>query len=230
VGDSCVELRDVVVVGGGCYGSFYTTQLEAARQRGRVRYRRLLVVDRNAQCQVGLMGAAPGRSVEVAEWDEFFDRFLTDPDRAAGDAIVPSPLMPHLMLAWLLRRARRRWPARAIDLAPFPSPVGTPFEMTAPDETRYVSFADWLCPVTRAPRTWEMGDALTRYGEHADSWASVVLFTCRHRVNGVGMFDVREALDADAAVAAAGALGTGDILVGTVSSCHGAVSRLHIGA
>ena len=116
--------------------------------------------------------------------------------------------------------------------------------MLAPDGTRYVSFADWLCPVhciepatcpiIRAPRTWEMGDAMAdlagRLGANHPT-AGPVLFTCRHRVYGVGMFDVSTVLEGDAVVARAGADGTAvDVLVGTVSACHGAASLLHLGA
>src|SRR5438445_227274 len=44
-------MRDVVVVGGGCYGAFYAGQLAKARQKGKARYRRVVVVDRNADCR-----------------------------------------------------------------------------------------------------------------------------------------------------------------------------------
>jgi hypothetical protein len=45
------------------------------------------------------------------------------------------------------------------------------------------------------------------------------------------MFDVAEVQAGDALVAAAGAPGSGvDVVVGTVSSCHGAVSLLRLAA
>jgi hypothetical protein len=49
-------------------------------------------------------------------------------------------------------------------------------------------------------------------------------------VYGVGMFDVATVLEGDAVVARAGADGTPvDVLVGTISACHGAASLLHLG-
>jgi hypothetical protein len=61
--------------------------------------------------------------------------------------------------------------------------------------------------------------------------AGPVLFVCQHRVFGVGMFDVRTVVAGDALVAEAGTPGTPvDVVVGTISSCHGAVSLLHLGA
>jgi hypothetical protein len=242
-----LALGDVVIVGGGCYGSFYAGQLLRARARGAVRWRRLVVVDRDPACRAGpAVRGAEGVELVVREWGGFFDDFFAGAGPATDppDAIVPSPLMPHLMYEWLLRRARSRWPDREVGTRPVTVGPGTPYDVLAPDGTRYVSFADWLCPVhciepatcpiIRAPRTWEMGDAmvaLTRRLGASHPTAGPVLFTCRHRVYGVGMFDVSAVLEGDAVVARAGAEGTAvDVLVGTVSACHGAASLLHLGA
>src|SRR3954469_16447053 len=243
-----VTLRDIVIVGGGCYGSFYAGQLERARERGRVDYRTLLIVDRSADCQFAReLGDGPTRRLMVEEWDSFFDSYLQSAGsdgRNAGDAIVPSPLMPHLMYHWLLRRARGRWPGRSIETAALDSQPGTPYDVAAPDGTRYVSFADWLCPthciepaicpVIKGPRTWEMGDALADYVARLDRRTPTrgpVLFVTRHRVYGVGMFDVDAVRAGDRDVAEAGVSGEPvDVLVGTISACHGAVSLLRLGA
>jgi hypothetical protein len=243
-----VRFRDVVIVGGGCYGSFYAGQLARARARGRATYHRLLIVDRNPDCQIAREpGEDDTRQLATQDWGDFFDAYLGNvpaplPD-APPDAIVPSPLMPHLMYEWLVRRARNRWPGRLIETRPVPAGPGTPYDASAPDGTRYISFADWtcpthciepaICPVIRAPRTWEMADAMEglarRLGD-AHPTAGPVLFVCEHRVFGVGMFDVSAVLAGDAAVENAGQAGSPvDVLVGTVSSCHGAASLLHLG-
>ena len=243
-----VEFRDVVIVGGGCYGTFYARQLERARQRGTARYRRLLIVDRDPECQFGReLGPGDTRSLILADWTEFFDRYLDDVVPVApghpADTIVPSPLMPHLMYQWLLRRAQRRWPDRRIETHAVDRSPRTPYDQTAPDGTRYVSYADWICPthciepaicpVIRAPRTWEMSQAMEELTGTLNSsrpTAGPVLFICQHRVFGVGMFDVSAVLDGDRVVAEAGAPGAAvDVLVGTISSCHGAVNLLHLG-
>jgi hypothetical protein len=59
--------------------------------------------------------------------------------------------------------------------------------------------------------------------------AGPALFVCRHRVYGVGMFDAAEVLAGDQLVTEAGSAAEVDVLVGTVSACHGAVSLLHLG-
>jgi hypothetical protein len=241
-----IHFRDIVIVGGGCYGTFYTGQLERARARGRVAYRQLLVIDRDSGCQLAReSGEDSTRRLIVQDWSDFFDGYLGAPPPPAGlaDAIVPSPLMPHLMYEWLVRRARSRWPGRLIETRPVNQEPGTPYDVSAPDGTRYISFADWICPthciepaicpVIRAPRTWEMAETmqgLARRLNHSSPTAGPVLFVCEHRVFGVGMFDVSAVLAGDQTVTAAGAGGSAvDVLVGTVSRCHGAVNVLHLG-
>jgi hypothetical protein len=147
------------------------------------------------------------------------------------------------MYQWLVRRARARWPGRVIETRPVSSGPGTPYDVAAPDGTRYLSFADWLCPthciepaicpVIRGPRTWEMTEALERLAIRQAGLGvapAPVLFTCRHQVYGVGAFGVEEVVRGDRTVALAGAAGAPiSVLVGTISACHGAVSLLHLG-
>ncbi len=242
-----VQLGEVVVIGGGCYGTFYARQLEAARERGSAAFRRLLVVDRDPACRMRReLGENDRRRLVIRDWDAFLGEWLADAAReapGAPDVIVPSPLMPHLMYRWLLRRARERWPGREVETRPVPAGPGTPYDQAAPDHTRYVSFADWICPthcieparcpVIRGPRTWEMSEAaaaLVRRLARTGPVAGPVLFHCRHTVFGVGTFPAALVRQGDRTVAAAGAAGTAvDVLVGTVSSCHGALNLLHLG-
>jgi hypothetical protein len=107
-----------------------------------------------------------------------------------------------------------------------------------------VSFAEWMCPINciepamcpeiRGPRTWSLPPAVRAYvaAERARgrNLAGPVIFHCAHRAYGVGMFDTREVLAGDQLVASAGADGPADVLVGTVSHCHGALNVLSIGA
>jgi hypothetical protein len=234
---------EVVIVGGGCYGTFYAGQLLRAAARDKVALGRLIVVDRDPACRFTReIGAAAERELVVAGWDEFFDRYLAGrPGSPDPDIIVPSPLMPHLMYHWLVRQAQRRWPGRHVETLPITTGPATPYDASAPDGTRYVSFADWICPthciepaicpVTRAPRSWEMGDAMVSLARrHDPPLEGPVLFTCRHRAHGVGAFDRLDVLAGDALVSRAGASGAEtDILVATLSSCHGAVNRLRLG-
>lgn len=243
-GGDVAHLGEVVIVGGGCYGTFYARQLEQAQAKGKASCRRILVVDRDPACRMAReLGEADGRRLVIEEWGEFFDRYLGEVVAAEDDVIVPSPFMPHLMYHWLVRQAQGRWPGRRVETHPLDAGPRTPYDKAAPDGTRYVSFADWLCPthcvepalcpVIAAPRTWEMAEALGELVTRLDRrrpTAGPVLFQVRHQVFGVGTFQTRAVLDGDAQVAEAGGRGAAvDIVVGTISACHGAVNLLHLG-
>jgi hypothetical protein len=240
------RFREVAIIGGGCYGTFYAGQLARALDRGRIIADRIVMVDRDPTCQA--TREAPRRSpfaLTVMDWGEYLDRLLAAPAPDPGDAddaIVPSPLMPHLMAEWLVRFATAAFPDHTVALEPVSAPVGTPYDVLAPDGNRYVSFADWLCPthcvepficpVTQGPRTWEMGDALVDYVRREGRHRRLVgpaLFSTRHRAFGVGMFDAAEARGArrlleQTVAERAEAL----LLVATISSCHGATSLLAV--
>lgn len=245
-----VRMRDIVVVGGGCYGTFYATQLAKAKSRGKVEYRTVIVVDRDPDCRARReLPDAADRMFVASEWDAFFDQFFftssPGPDAAARDHVVPSPHMSHLMFEWVVRRTQARFPRRVLEVIPVPGSLDTSYDRTAPDRTRYVSFADWvcpthciepaICPAIGAPRTWEMPDAVRglaqRMREQGEPVAGPALFVCRHNVFGVGTFTVDTVLDGERMVAeTARRLEGGLVLVATVSACHGAVNLLRIGA
>ena len=243
----------IVIVGGGCYGSYYLRQLGRAARAGALAAERVLIVDRDARCRVAAeIGASAPFEVSLVreEWTPFFDFYLgaaasrLSDEALAPDAIVPSPLMPHLMYEWLARRARARWPARAIESRPLDAPSGIPWQRRGDDGTQYVSFAEWICPVnciepalcpaTRGERSWSMPPAVLAATDEARqkgrNLAGPVIFHCQHRVYGVGMFDTRDVVAGDVLVQRVAEGGAVEVLVGTVSHCHGALSVLAVGA
>ena len=244
----------IVIVGGGCYGSYYLRELGRAARAGALTAERVVIVDRDAQCRVATeLDADQLFEVDLAveEWTPFFDAYLDGAAaltrREAGnapDAIVPSPLMPHLMYEWLARRARTRWPLREVETRPLDAPGGIPWQRRGEDGTQYVSFAEWicpvnciepaLCPVTRGERSWSMPPAVLAATDEARrngrNLAGPVIFHCQHRAYGVGMFDTSEVVAGDALVQRVAQAGAVEVLVGTVSHCHGALSVLAVGA
>jgi hypothetical protein len=237
----------IIVVGGGCYGTYYVRQLRRARDAGALSFARIVVVDRDAQCQVARAPCqAPDVVIIQREWEPFFDEYLGAVSQSIApnaDAIVPSPLMPHLMFDWLMRRARARWPGRPVERHVLRRAPHIPWQRAVPSGTHVVSFAEWtcpvncvepaMCPVVKGPRTWSMPAAVRAY-VHAEARSEVplagpVIFHCEHRAYGVGMFDTQAVLDGDALVARAAANDAADVLVGTVSHCHGALDVLHVG-
>lgn len=230
----------IIVVGGGCYGSYYVRQLRRARERGALTFDRLLVVDHDEECIVGREHATDLKLV-IAEWTEFFAGYLGGAPRD-DDAIVPSPLMPHLLFQWLEQRARERWPSRAVTIEMPGAMSGVPWQKEGGESTRYVSFAEWMCPVnciepricphTRDVRSWSLPpsvrahvEAARERGERLDGPA---IFHCTHRAYGVGMIDVSSVLESERMLARSVEEGVGRLLVGTVSHCHGALGVLAV--
>jgi hypothetical protein len=240
-----VTFLRVVVIGGGCYGSWYTQQLSRARVRGALRVGEIVVVDRDPHCVVaqrmaeGAYGDAPVQ-VAVRPWRDYLAEWLAaGVEGVAHDAMVPSPLMPHLCLDWLMDRARARWPSRSIAVAPLAVPPPMPWERAAPDGRHYVSYATWMCPVnciepatcpeTRGPRDWSMPPALERYvSEQGGALDAALIFHCVHRTYGVGMIGAAQIAGADVWMASRPPDAPIRALVGTVSHCHGALGVLAV--
>ena len=150
------------------------------------------------------------------------------------------------MFEWVLRRARERWRDRTVSVGIVPGDFPTPYDRPSGsgDHTRYVSWADWicpthciepaLCPAIGAPRTWEMADSVRELAERLRAAGRPVsgpaLFVCKHQVFGVGMFAADAVRAGDRLVQEAGSSGAAaEILVGTISSCHGALNLLTVG-
>lgn len=241
------QYGDIVVVGGGCYGSYYVRQLRRARDAGALRWDRLVVVDRDLECAVA--SDADGVTLVVRDWTLFFNEYLgaaaeRGVDAVHGDAIVPSPLMPHLMSHWLVSRARARWPGRGIRIAQLDGALDVPWQRSGDDGTHYVSFATWECPIncveprtcphTRGPRAWSLPPTVRAFVEtarlHGRRIDGPAVFHCAHRAYGVGMFDVADVIAADRLVADAAGGRAAEVLVGTVSHCHGALAVLELAA
>ena len=246
----------IVVIGGGCYGSYYVRQLGRARDAGALAWERLVVVDRDAQCRVASEGPT-GVQLEISDWAAFLTRFLRERP-GPGHAIVPSPLMPHLLFDWTAERLSAA--GRLVRTLEPTAVDGVPWQRAGDERTRYLSFAEWMCPVncieparcphTRDARTWSMPVALRAHVD-ASSTGSVarsaagsaagsaggsvpldlsLTFHCTHRAFGVGMIDVAAVLAAEARLLEESARRPVRAVVGTVSHCHGAFGVLEVRA
>ena len=68
------------------------------------------------------------------------------------------------------------------------------------------------------------------HGRHHPT-AGPVLFTCRHLTHGVGMYPVIDAFPAlDALDTLVAQHGRGDLVIGSISACHGALAVLRVEA
>ena len=191
-----------------------------------------------------------GLPIEFVEsaWAPFFARWfaaaIATQHHASRDAVVPSPLMPHLLSDWVESRVLARRSGAVVSRVPMRALMTTPWKRDAADLAVYASFATWMCPInciepprcpeTRGPREWTMPravqEAIVAAAASGATYDVVALFRTSHRAYGVGMFDVADALHADAGIAEVAHRPTLRLLVGSVSHCHGALAELACGA
>jgi hypothetical protein len=216
----------LVVVGGGCYGSYHSRQLLKAVRAGRLPGQRLVVVDRSPACPAAReMAAAPEVSVVVADWLGFLREWLAG-DASPDDQLVPAPLAPHLLWEWLAAEL-------CSEPAPAPAGWGLPYEAPGRSGERFLSAAGWTCPATcvepahcpalHAPRDWDLAGVIEERARELGYQPAV--FRCVHLAQGVGGIRVGDLLEAREAAGAGGR----PILVATSSHCHAAVGALRVG-
>jgi hypothetical protein len=230
----------LVVVGGGCYGSFHARQLLKGVRAGRLSGHRVVVVDHSVGCSAAAEFAeAPEVSVVTADWQAFLRSWLAD--RASGaasvgvaaevsedDQVIPAPLAPHLLWEWLAGEV-------GAEREPAPGGWRLPYEAPGRAGERYLSAAGWTCPATcvepahcpalHAPRDWDLADAIEQRARDLSFWP--VVFRCVHLAFGVGGIRAADLLAARDRARTAAAGGR-PILVATSSRCHAVVGVLRI--
>ena len=178
---------------------------------------------------------------EAGPWEvtipAWLDRAAADPAAHRHDALVPSPLMPHLTADWVAARLAAARPGWTVSRLPLPVAPATPWQAAAPDgSAHYASFATWTCPInciepatcphTRGPRAWSMPAVAAQIAAEAATAGAPVdalaVFHTEHRTHGVGMFDLAAASRAARAIEALADDRPVRVLVGSVSHCHGA--------
>lgn len=236
-----------IVIGGGCFGAHHIKHIEKGRARGRISPEaRIIMVDRNEhppaldQPEVG-----ENRFVTVvkSDWLEYMK--ATWEVLPPNAEVVPAPVAPHLAFEWLVWCLRQRLGEAAILVEPMTHQFGgLPYEYLDPSGCRYISAANWICPancraphvcpMTRNVRTWELEDTVNAYANaHPEELAGAVVFKPRFRVPGVDTLYIKqytEALDHLLEMAVRPDNAGKGLVVGTVSSCHGAVSLLRFAA
>lgn len=234
-----------VILGGGCYGSFYARQLLRARDAGAFTVGEIVVVDRNETPRARReIEPTPALRFVKSDWEAFLRPYLASLGADAEDRLVTPPFAPHLALAWLLDRLRAERPEREWILEPFRRFPGTPFEQQAAGGPLLVSHADWECPVhciepatcpaTRGPRDWDLDRTVRGFEAALQEAGQLVdqlhLFHCHHVTYGVGAYRaaaVREAYEQITGCIEGAARGrAARFLVGTISHCHGALHLL----
>ncbi|MEO8288610.1 MAG: hypothetical protein ABI670_19495 [Chloroflexota bacterium] len=236
-----------IVFGGGCFGTHHVRSIEKGRQRGRISPEaRIVVLDRNTHPPaLDLPEVADNRHLSFVQSD-WLEYMKANWDRLpAGTQVVPAPIAPHLAFEWLVWSLCERLGTDVVSVEPMSHEFGgLPYEYLAPSGARFISAADWICPTNcRAPhicpmirdvRTWELSRTVNEYADsHSSSVAAAVVFEPRFRVPGIDRLYLHEYTDARDRILALytrpEAAGK-EVVVATVSPCHGAVSLLRLNA
>lgn len=231
---------EVVVIGGGCYGTYHARQLLKACHAGRLRADRVLVVDHKAECRAAReLGGDPLLSVVASDWDSFLQGYLVETHR--DSSIVPAPFSPHLFYNWLASALTAAFGDGSVMQEPAATPLDLPFERLLPNGQRALSFASWVCPATciepavcpatKGPRDWSLAAAVERFARDPSSGLSgSAVFTSYHLAYGVTAVAVSALLGAKERLTAPLASSRRRLAIATVSHCHGLMGILSLSA
>jgi len=229
---------DFIILGGGCFGSFYVRQLLRGAQR--LGIGSLHVIDHDPRCKARVeFGDHPRIVYHVQDWREFlvpyFDACLEKASlgEVVADHYIPPTFAPHVLMELFCERAKKEFPQVSIEKKKFETQLGTPVDMLLPAGTRAMSFATWTCPAscieppmcphTRGPKDWDMKRHLM------DKLGNVRIFQCRHFAMGVGTIPMREILEEYLRFRdTIGQPGYYDVSMASVSSCHGLIGKMEI--
>ena len=205
----------------------------------------ILVVDRNPACRVRQeQESAPNARLSIvqADWLAFLQDALDR--RSATDEVVPAPIAPHLAAEWLLWSLAARLPAGTVTQVPFVEAFGgLPYEHLSASGERFFSAAGWVCPpncraprqcpAIMAPRTWDLEDTVRDFSAaRPDRYLPPAIFRTTYRTTGIETIPVgfyRETRDRLLALARDGGAAGKQVIVATLSPCHGAANLLRFG-
>lgn len=230
-----------VIVGGGCYGTFYARQLLRAADANAIAAPEIVVVDHSDVPQVVREFSDARIRVVQQDWTDFFAEYFPAVSPESDDQIVPPPFTPHLALGWLLSALNeagdRHW-----GIEPFRAAPVLPFVRQSDNGTLNLSHAGWICPVhcvepeicphTKADRWWDMADTAQEFAQTlaraGQPVSQVHLFQCLHFTHGVGTYPAAAVVRACNVLEGLklGGNGVAYALVGTVSRCHGTMHLL----
>lgn len=238
-----IEPRQYVVFGGGCYGTFYVGQLLKATAASAIALDRILVIDRDPECQVArAFPDEPRVDLHTAPWLSFGEHILHQASLSTAHW-VPAPLAPHVIYHWL-RTALHGEVIHAMAQPPAATHEqrvvlpDIPFAQLIRDGTVALSHAPALCPVhcieprkcplTKEERHWEMQATVQAMANRSDI-SHLETFICRHHAYGVGTIPIASIRSAyrrlrDQRDQLAGAI----VAIGTLSACHGVVDLFRI--
>ncbi|MBX8637594.1 MAG: hypothetical protein KIY11_04445 [Thermoplasmata archaeon] len=232
---------DIIVIGGGCYGTFQTRRLLKAIGAGRIGGNaRIVIVDRNESPPARTEFGDNGRVVFAkSDWSSFLSDYVLSYSAGRGDQLIPAHIAPHLLFDVCSNYLRVRG-GHAVEFIPVVTTFDLPFEKSN-GTTKYISAAAWLCPFSciepsvcpaiKGERTWDLSTLVpARVGRSADM---TIVFKTTHYAWGVSSISLDSIFEScESLLNRALASGDGGLtaVVATTSNCHGAVGLMKITA
>jgi hypothetical protein len=219
-------------VGGPEIHAGYIRRLFKAETAGKIRFGRIVVVDRDSSCPAAALVGDRVR-LDVTDWGEGLARHLSACD--ASDHLVPYHWAPHVLLDWLAHDLSAHGLSLQRDAEPGEPPSKPPVLRATAAGDVAMSYAEWLCPPaciepqlcphTRGPKWWSLA------GDLATAERSFV-FPCMHLAYGVGTIPVSTIFalrDRIIDVVRRGGIGPeASAWVGSASHCHGLAAKVKL--
>ena len=139
-----------IVIGGGCYGTYYCRQL--LRGATRLGLEKITVVDQVVDCQVRRDIQDPRIEHITQDWHQFFLPYFHDQVRQGREGIlltdhyVPPCIGPHFIFELFEAELKQEYPGITLNHLPVETAIGTPLDMRLADGNRALSFAEWRGP------------------------------------------------------------------------------------
>jgi len=161
---------NIYILGGGCFGTQYARWLLTAREREKIDFENLIIVDRDSKCVASKLSLRPllslrpraseasrggsNPSIEISDWTDFLVDYIENAEADTRNLIVPSHAAPHLLgkaFVALISSLRPRASEASREgssllMIDIPAPIGTPFEKSLEKGVIAVSMATWNCP------------------------------------------------------------------------------------
>lgn len=231
---------DLVVIGGGCSGSFHAARLLTAIERGLIEKSRLLIVDRNSENRATEnLTRRDSVSFVRADWFTFLRDYFDNYRPGSGARLIPAHMAPHLLFEVAASHVAART-GMSVEMEPLHASFDLPFDKEGERGIRYISAAAWLCPfsciepeicpATRGTRDWDLSVLVPRVMKSKADMS--VVFKTTHFAWGVGAIECDSIISAyERIVELSKKKENGrnlHIAIATTSNCHGVVGMLKV--
>lgn len=232
-------LVELLVIGGGCSGTFHSERLLTAIGRGLIEKSELVIVDRNSEnMATGRFAGRDGVTFVRSDWSTFLRGYFEKYSPGAGSRLIPAHMAPHLLFEVAASHVAART-GSTVEMEPVTASFGLPFDKEGEKGIRYISAAAWLCPfsciepgtcpATRGPRDWDLSVLVPQVMKSKADLS--VVFKTTHFAWGVGAISCDSIISAYEGIVELARNKNGrsmHVAVATTSNCHGVVGMLKV--